>query len=414
MLSQLIQSLIVFWQSLPELVQLLLWAVFLFGGIATLGQAAVVFMVLMERKVLAWLTQRKGPNRVGPFGLLQTVADGVKLLFKEDIMAAAQDKWLFTLAPVIFFLPAFVLLALLPFTDVLMAIALPVGALLFLALSSISVIGVVLAGWASNNKYSLIGGMRSAAQAISYEIPLGMSMLAVVIFAGTMNLRDIVELQSSGWGAFGWYGLMLPISFIVFFISAIAEVNRVPFDLPEAESELVSGYNTEYSGMKFAMFFLAEYAALFGMSVLMATLFFGGYTSPLGGLLIEKLGMVEALNTGLGAPIQLGSLLRQAEMLTWLMAKTYIFIFIAMWIRGTLPRLKPDELMSFCWKFLIPVSLLNVLLVSAQKMYVKTHALGYLVLGIAVLVLGLGGFIWFTGRMFNASLRKRFQVKPVA
>ena len=273
-------------------VAFLLYGVIVFTCMAVVGQASAAFMVLMERKILAWLTQRKGPNRVGPYGILQTVADGVKLLFKEDIMNPGQDKLLFTLGPAIFLFPVYITYMLLPFTNVLVGIDLSVGLLFIFALSSLSVVGIVLAGWASNNKYSLLGGMRSAAQAISYEIPLIMSALTVALAAGSLNIKTIIESQNGQFGFASWYYLSLfPLAFILFYICSIAEVNRIPFDLPEAESELVSGYNTEYSGMKFAMFFLAEYSSLFGMSALMVALFFGGYYSPLGGLILEKIGV---------------------------------------------------------------------------------------------------------------------------
>lgn len=338
-------------------VLLVLWAVVIFTLIATAGITSVTFLVLMERKVLAWMTQRKGPNRVGPWGTLQTFADAFKLLFKEDIMIKGQDKFLFTIAPAIFFLPSFVFFGLIPFTDQLLAVALPAGALFVFAISSISVVGMVLAGWASNNKYSLLGGMRSAAQAISYEIPLVMAVLAVVLFTGSMNIAQIVQAQSGPF--WNWYGFLLtPLSLIIFFVSALAEVNRIPFDLPEAESELVSGYNTEYSGMKFALFFLAEYAALFAMSAFTAAFFLGGYQSPFGFLLTDLLGNQLPVLT---------QLVRQVEMLFWFMMKTYLFIFLAMWIRGTLPRLKPDQLMGFSWKFLIPLSLINIFAIAIGK-----------------------------------------------
>jgi NADH-quinone oxidoreductase subunit H len=344
--------------GLPVPLIFLIWAGLLFLVISIVGQVAVVFMVLMERKVLAWITQRKGPNRVGPWGLLQTVADGVKLLFKEDVMMPHQDKLLFTLAPVIFFFPTFVIYALIPFTDQLLGINLGLGLLFLFALTSVSVVGIVLAGWASNNKYSLIGGMRSASQAISYEIPLVMSALGVVLASGSLNLKEIVEIQNAGGnGIFSWYWIsILPLSFVIFWISSIAEVNRIPFDLPEAESELVSGYNTEYSGMKFALFFLAEYAALFGMSALMVVLFFGGYYSPVGGLMLQKFANIN------------DPMLLQLEMATWFILKTYVFIGMAMLIRGTLPRLKPDQLMGFSWKFLIPLSLVNIFIIAVIKL----------------------------------------------
>jgi NADH-quinone oxidoreductase subunit H len=342
--------------GLPADLATLVWAGLMFLLISIIGQVAVVFMVLMERKVLAWITQRKGPNRAGPFGVLQTVCDGVKLLFKEDIMMSHQDKFLFSLGPILFFAPSFVLYSLIPFTDKLLGLDLTVGLLFFFALSSLSVLGIVLAGWGSNNKYSLIGGMRSAAQAISYEIPLVMSALGVALAAGSMNLKTIIESQNAGgFGALSWYAVcILPVSFVIFWISSIAEVNRIPFDLPEAESELVSGYNTEYTGMKFALFFLAEYASLFAMSALMVVLFFGGYYSPIGGLVLERFGITY-------------SPLLQAEMVTWMILKIYFFIFMAMLIRGSLPRLKPDQLMGFSWKFLIPLSVLNVLFIAFIK-----------------------------------------------
>lgn len=390
---------------LPQEVLLVIWGILLFTGIAVLGQAAVIFMVLMERKVLAWMTQRKGPNRVGPWGILQTLADGVKLLFKEDIMTPGQDKLLFTLAPAIFFLPVFVVYALIPFTDQLQGVALPAGALFIFAISSISVIGIVLAGWASNNKYSLLGGMRSAAQAISYEIPLVMAVLGVVIYTGSMELKTIVNAQSQD--IFHWFFIWLtPISFLIFLISSIAEVNRIPFDLPEAESELVSGYNTEYSGMKFALFFLAEYAALFAMSTLTAIFFFGGYYSPIGGFLTDKFGWGQALEAAVKLP-GIAMLTQQLEMVIWMLLKTYIFIFIAMWLRATLPRLKPDELMGFSWKFLIPLSLINIFLVATQKWWVLSNdsRFGYIWAGI--LILGVGGFFMLMSRLFTQQLEAR-------
>lgn len=367
---------------LPPEALLVIWAVVVFTLIAIVAQAAVIFMVLMERKVLAWLTQRKGPNRVGPWGMLQTLADGVKLLFKEDIMTKGQDKFLFTIGPAIFFLPTFVFYALIPFTDRLLAVALPAGALFIFAISSISVIGIVLSGWASNNKYSLLGGMRSAAQAISYEIPLVLAVLGVVLFSDTMNIGWIVESQRGPiWNWYFW--LVTPVSFLIFGISALAEVNRIPFDLPEAESELVSGYNTEYTGMKFALFFLAEYAALFAMCALTVAFFFGGYFSPIFGYyalqLPDVFGAIQAGTATWGqffagtiavAPPERGSLMAwgiQIEQLFWFMIKTYFFIFVAMWIRATLPRLKPDQLMGFSWKFLIPLSLLNIFLIAIGK-----------------------------------------------
>ncbi len=326
------------------------WPVFPFACIAALMVFVVIFLVLMERKVLAWLTIRKGPNRVGPGGWLQTFADAIKLLFKEDIMSCETNKVLFTLAPIVVFAPVMVIYGLMPFTEHFIAMNLAVGLFLVFALSSITTVGIVLAGWSSNNKYSLLGGMRSAAQAISYEIPLVIAVLSVAVLAGSLNLLDIVKAQSGG--LFTWNMWPAFIGFVVLFICSIAEVNRIPFDLPEAESELVSGYNTEYSGMKFALFFLAEYAALFIISVLIATLFLGGYTSPLGFYLIQIPAFIHI------------------EQAFWLVAKTYAIIFVIIWIRGTLPRLRADQLMAFSWKFLLPLALVNLVIVAVWKVVV--------------------------------------------
>lgn len=394
-----------------------LWAIIIFTLIAIVAQASVIFMVLMERKVLAWMTQRKGPNRVGPWGALQTLADGVKLLFKEDIIPRGANKFLFTVAPALFFLPTFVFFALVPFTDQLLAVALPAGALFVFAISSISVVGLVLAGWASNNKYSLLGGMRSAAQAISYEIPLVMAVLAVVLFTGSMNIADIAKAQSGPF--WNWYGVLLtPVSLVIFFISTLAEVNRVPFDLPEAESELVSGYNTEYTGMKFALFFLAEYAALFAMSGFTVAFFVGGYYSPFGTFLMELIShQTPDKMTGV---MQLGL---QVEMLFWFMMKTYFFIFLAMWVRATLPRLKPDQLMGFSWKFLIPLSIINIFVIAIGKYMVlpngqpalaeasqpilKMATLQSWVIWVVIAAVVFGGFFVLMSRLLSEKLEAR-------
>lgn len=399
-----------------------LWGIIVFTLIAIVAQASVIFLVLMERKVLAWFTQRKGPNRVGPWGLLQTLADGVKLLFKEDIMPKGTNKFLFTLAPALFFLPSFVFFGLIPFTDQLLAVALPAGALFVFAISSISVVGLVLAGWASNNKYSLLGGMRSAAQAISYEIPLVMSVLAVALFAGTMNIGTIVQAQQGP--LWNWYGVLLtPVSLAIFFISALAEVNRIPFDLPEAESELVSGYNTEYSGMKFALFFLAEYASLFAMSAFTAAFFLGGYYSPFGAFLVELVTHQSVAQIEQAGGFNLNLLALQVEMLFWFMMKTYFFIFLAMWIRATLPRLKPDQLMGFSWKFLIPLSLINIFVIAIEKYMLilapqmngmavtlpvlQSSSLVNWVIWVAVAVVVFGLFFFLMSRLLTEKLEAR-------
>jgi NADH-quinone oxidoreductase subunit H len=402
------------WASLPDLVVYLLAGIFVFALCALMGQVAAVFMILMERKVLAWFTQRKGPNRVGPAGIVQSVADGIKLLLKEDIMTPAQDKFLFTLAPAIFLFPMFALYALVPFSQSLIGVSLPLGLMALFALSSVSVVGLVLAGWSSNNKFSLLGGMRSAAQAISYEVPLILSVLGVVLFAGSGNLNTIIQAQSGG--IHTWYAIMLsPLSFLLFYIASIAEVNRVPFDLPEAESELVSGYNTEYSGMKFATFFLAEYAALFVFSALTVALFFGGYTSPIGGTLADKFGYAQFIANALSLPALKG-LMINAEQVFWMLSKSYVFIYLAMLLRGTLPRLKPDQLMGFCWKFLIPLALINLFMLAFAKQFtLSLQADGfsgswvYLAISLIIAVFGIGGFIKFTDTQFKANVAARYK-----
>ena len=342
--------------GIPAIFAKLTWPLFPFIGIAALMVIVVIFLVLMERKVLAVLTIRKGPNRVGPYGSLQTVADAIKLLIKEDIMPSECNKILFTLGPVIFFVPVMIIYGLLPFTGGLLAINAAAGLFLILAISSISTVGMVISGWASNNKYSLLGGMRSAAQAISYEIPLVISAIGIAVLTGSMSMANIVKTQSGG--LFHWNILPALIGFVVFYICSIAEINRIPFDLPEAESELVSGYNTEYSGMKFALFFLAEYAALFILSVLTVTLFLGGYLPP----------FPQYLSVILFKGLLHNNLILQGfihiEQAFWLVSKTYFIIFVSMWIRATLPRLRPDQLMGFSWKFLLPLALVNLVAVA--------------------------------------------------
>jgi len=350
---------------LPEIIAQLTWAVIPFACIAALMVFVVIFLVLMERKFLAWLTVRKGPNRVGPNGFLQTFADAIKLLFKEDIMSEETNKLLFTIAPVIAFAPVMIIYGLMPFTEHLIAINIAVGLFLVFALSSLTTVGIVLAGWSSNNKYSLLGGMRSAAQAISYEIPLVIAVLSIAVIAGSLNLKEIVTAQSGG--LFSWNIFPAFIGFIVLFICSIAEVNRVPFDLPEAESELVSGYNTEYSGMKFALFFLAEYAALFIMSVLISTLFLGGYLPPFN----DYLSIILLDNIIKNQAIM--DILIHLEQGFWLVAKTYTLLFLIIWIRGTLPRLRADQLMGFSWKFLLPLAFINLILTSIIKLAIQGY-----------------------------------------
>lgn len=317
----------------------------------------VLFLVLMERKVLAMFTQRKGPNRVGPWGLFQTIADAVKLLCKENITPAGSERFLFTLAPLIAFIPVLIVWGLIPFSSEFDFMSYSVSALLFVSVALIPVLGILLAGYASNNKYSLIGSIRSVAQVISYELPAIFVLISVVVLASSLNLRQIVLAQTSVYPLVGWFVFPAFLGFLIMFICAIAELNRCPFDLPEAESELVGGYNTEYSGMRFAFFFLAEYAMMFVMCAFIATLFLGGFLSPFGFYISEKL---------IQNPFY-SNILVYFEQVFWIFLKTFILLFAMMWVRATLPRLKSEQLMSFAWKFLLPLSFLNFIIVCLIK-----------------------------------------------
>lgn len=345
--------------QVPDFISIIFWYVITFAIIAVLLIGVVIVLVLAERKILALFTVRKGPNRVGPWGLFQTIADAIKLLFKEDIIPSKSDKLLFSIAPIMVFAPIMAVWGLIPFCSRFCLYDSNVGVILFLAIMSFPVVGILFAGYASNNKYSLIGAVRACAQTISYELPLFMSTLSVVILAQTININKIILEQSSVSGLLSWNFIPALLGFCVFLICSIAQMNRTPFDLPEAESELVSGYNTEYSGMKFAMFFLGEYAATFIISVFLACLFFGGYLSPFGFYFVEKLSLDFVL-------IQF---LVYLEQFFWLILKTAIILFIIIWIRATLPRLRSDQLTEFAWKVLLPLSILNFFIVSVIKYF---------------------------------------------
>ena len=328
-----------------------------FCMIAAVLVIVVVFLVLMERKVLALFTQRKGPNRVGPWGLFQTIADAIKLLCKENITPSGSEKFLFNLAPLLAFIPVMIIWGLIPFSSEFDFMGYSVSALLFVAIASIPILGILLAGYASNNKYSLIGSIRAVAQAISYELPLVFVLVSIVVLSSSLNLRQIVLAQTSVYPIFGWFIFPAFLGFLIVFICALAELNRCPFDLPEAESELVSGYNTEYSGMRFAFFFLAEYAMMFVTCAFMATIFLGGFLSPLGFYISAKI-----------IPNELfANIFIYFEQVFWLFLKTFFLIFCMMWVRATLPRLKSSQLMGFAWKVLLPLSFLNLLIVCIIK-----------------------------------------------
>jgi len=297
----------------------------------------VTYGILAERKVMGFMQGRIGPNQVGGrWGLLQTVADVLKLLLKEDTIPKAADRPLFILAPVIAFAPAFMVLAALPFTDALQFADIGVGLLYYIAVSGLTTIGVVTGAWASNNKYALLGGMRAAAQMISYEVPLVMSVIGVILLAGSLNLNDIVEAQKDV-----WFIIAQPIGFLVFLIAAVAELNRTPFDLPEAESELVAGFHVEYSGFRWAFFMLAEYVYFFAMAALTTVLFLGGW-HPL-----PFLGFIP------GA--------------VWFALKFSFVVFLFIWFRITFPRVRADQLMEFGWKVLLPVALVNIFVTALVK-----------------------------------------------
>jgi NADH-quinone oxidoreductase subunit H len=319
--------------------------------------AACVVLTLLaiwaERRIVARMQERPGPNRVGPLGLLQSLSDGVKLALKEDLIPAAADKIIFVIAPIISATTCFMLFAVIPITGpvslfghetVMQMTDIPVGVLYILAVASVGVYGIVLAGWSSGSTYPLLGGLRSSAQVISYEIAMGLSLVSVFIYAGSMSTADIVAAQGQ-W----WFAVVLFPSFVIYAISMVGETNRAPFDLAEAEGELVGGFHTEYSSLKFALFFLAEYVNIVGVSALATTLFLGGYHAPPG------LGFTEAWLGGWFTAI-------------WFFIKVSGFFFLFVWLRGTLPRMRYDQFMQFGWKVLIPVSLLWIMVVATLRL----------------------------------------------
>jgi NADH-quinone oxidoreductase subunit H len=319
---------------------------------------AVAYTVLLERKVLGRIQNRWGPSRVGPFGLLQPLADGIKLFLKEDLMPIASERLLFLAAPIIALTCALISIAVVPFggmqtvkgVEVFNVADLNIGLLVVLGITSIGVYGIALSGWSSNNKFALLGSLRATSQMISYELALGLSLVGVVLRAQSLSLRDIVNSQS-GHGMLSWnvFGGFQFVAFFIYLMAAYAETNRAPFDLPEAESELVAGYHTEYSSMKFAMFFMAEYANMITVSCVASLLFLGGASSPLGHLLPDDFG---------------GPILAAIFPILWFVAKVLFFLLLYIWVRGTLPRFRYDQLMSFGWKFLLPVAMANIIITS--------------------------------------------------
>jgi len=334
----------------------------------------IATMTYFERKVLSWMQDRMGPMEVGPYGILQPVADGIKLFFKEDIVPAGANKALFTLAPILTVVTALIGFAVIPFgpnmsMEVFGITVKPfvvsdinIGILYILAFASIGTYGIILGGWSSNSKYSLLGGLRAAAQVISYELNVGLAIVGVLLLAGSLSFVEITEAQAGGfwhwfiWGARpdGFFPIHTQIfAFVVFVISGLAETNRIPFDLPEAESELVAGFMTEYSGMKFAFFVSAEYANMTLVSCVAASLFLGGWNAPYPGTILGYVGLEQ---------------LAWVEHIAWFAAKVYFFLFVFVWIRATLPRLRYDQLMRFGWKVLLPIALANIV-VTAITVY---------------------------------------------
>ena len=318
-------------------------------------QVTIMFLTLAERRVSAFIQDRLGPNRVGWQGLLQPVADGLKFLFKEDSIPARADVVIYLIAPAMIVIPAFMTFAVIPFGDsitlagrqIRFQIAdINIGLLYIIAMASISLYGIIFGSWASSNKYSMMGGLRACAQMISYEIPLGLSIIGVLMMTGTLRLDRIVEMQTAYiWGVRPrWNILFQPLAFLLFLVSAVAENNRLPFDFPEAEQELVGGYHTEYSSIKFAMFFMAEYAAMITSSALVVILFFGGWHVP-----------------GIGA-LGLPPLLRELIQVGAFAVKVAVFLFVYLWVRWTFPRFRYDQLMRLCWKTLLPLTLANIFL----------------------------------------------------
>jgi len=318
---------------------------------------AVAYTVLLERKVLGRMQNRWGPSRVGPFGLLQPLADGIKLFLKEDLLPFAAERPLFIVAPIIALSCSLISIAVVPFgqvqhvkgVDIFNIADLNIGLLVILGITSIGVYGIALSGWSSNNKFALLGSLRATSQMISYELALGLSLVGVVLRAQSLSLRDIVNSQSAhgmlSWNIFG--GLQF-VAFFIYLMAAYAETNRAPFDLPEAESELVAGYHTEYSSMKFAMFFMAEYANMITVACVASLLFFGGPSSPFGNLF-----------PAIGGPI-----VQAILPIFWFVVKVFAFLLLYIWVRGTVPRFRYDQLMAFGWKFLLPLAMANIIVTS--------------------------------------------------
>jgi len=338
-----------------QLIHQLLWPIIFILCITVPLIIAVAMFVYWERKVIGWMHVRLGPNKIGPFGLLQAFADVVKLLIKEVILPTNANKFLYYLAPLLALIPALAAWAVVPFSSKMVLSNANAGVLYLLAMTSLGVYGIILAGWASNSRYALLGAMRSAAQVISYELAMGLCLVCVLVLAGSLNLTDIVNAQAGHKGLFNWYWLPLLPVFVIYFISGVAETNRAPFDVAEGESEIVAGFHVEYSGSAFAIFFLAEYANMILISFLASILFMGGWLSPLQGVITADVSpWVNWIWTG-------GFI--------WLFIKAFLFAFMFLWFRATFPRYRYDQIMRLGWKVLIPIAIVWVLVAGCMKYY---------------------------------------------
>ncbi len=403
----------------PEMKGFILLSVLKMLFVFTVILVGVALLTLMERKVSAWMQNRRGPNRVGWAGLLQPAADGVKNILKEETSPALANRWLFVLAPALAFIPALMLSAVIPFAAPLpvdfdvtlgplgpfayhgplpMVVAdLPIGFLFVLAISSMGVYGIALAGWSSNSKYALLGGLRATAQMISYEVAMGLSLIPVLLISGNVGFGAIIRDQQAGL----WYVLPLFLSFFIFLISGFAETNRLPFDLPEAESELIAGYHTEYSAMKFSLFFIAEYANVVTVCAMVTTLFFGGWDIP--GRWDEQGGLLQTIATG-----------------AFFFLKLMFWIFFVMWIRWTLPRFRYDQLMALGWKVLMPIALAYIMVI-CTAIYGIEHVAGITdpklrslaLLGVNVVVAFLVFGLLDSGVFIKGSNRRQHSAKPL-
>ncbi len=330
------------------------WTVLKILAIAVPVILAVAMFVYWERKVIGWMHVRMGPNEIGPFGLLQAFADVFKLLFKEVILPSSSNKVLYLLAPLITLVPAFAAWSLIPFDVGLVLAKVNVGLLLLLALTSLGVYGIILAGWASNSRYAMLGAMRAAAQTVSYEIAMGFALVSVMILSGSLDLSDIVMAQSGTKGFFDWYWLPLLPVFVIYFISGVAETNRAPFDVAEGESEIVAGFHVEYSGSAFAIFFLAEYANMILIAFLAAILFMGGWLSPLQGWITADVAWIDWIWKGGWQ---------------WTFIKAFCFSFFYLWFRATFPRYRYDQIMRLGWKVFIPITIAWVVVSACLKYF---------------------------------------------